>query len=159
MKSVYLCGSMSGLRNFGAGWRKKVQSWLETRGEKVFNPVVEEGDKPNPDWESLDQSFQEAIIKKDLNQVINFTKYIICYYTQPSTGTVSELSAAFYNNIPCYFVKAATLKGWPRTVSKAATSRVFKTFNELFKFLGYTYYSDHVSHHTEITKRSKGKKI
>lgn len=144
MKSVYLAGSMSGLKNFGAGWRREIQKWLEAQGEKVFNPVLEEGDKPNPDWESLDQGFQEAIIKKDLNQVINFTKYIICYYTQPSTGTVTELGSAFYHGIPILFVSSGAIQGWPGSISRASSSKVFKSFKALKSYLSKTIYKSKI---------------
>ena len=139
-KSVYLAGSMSDLPNMGAGWRSKIQRWLEEHGVNVFNPCNEEGNKgATPNWESLDQRTQEAIIRMDLAQVCEFSDYIICYYTQASQGTTTELGSAFYHNVPVYFVTKKKLNKWNGTVSRTKGNKVFSNFKQLKQFLKRKY--------------------
>ncbi len=147
-KSVYLAGSMSGLKSLGAIWRKQIQVWLEKRGFRVFNPCIEElkhrdqyglKDIPLSDWEALPQPLQEEIIKKDLAQVIYSTCFVICYFTRYSSGTVSELSTTLLKNVPVYIVSPRKLKGWPGTVSRCEGNKRFKDFASLKRFLAVKY--------------------
>lgn len=147
-KSIYLCGSMSGMKSLGAGWRKDLQPWLEKKGLKVFNPCKEElkmrdkyklKDLPLHDWEKLPQILQEEIMEKDLEQIWFRTRFVVCYFTKYSTGTVSELSYALLKNIPVYFVTNRRLKGWPGTVARKEGNKRFRTFAELKRFLTVKY--------------------
>lgn len=147
-KSVYLAGSMIAQKRYGHVWRKQIQKWLEKNGFKVFNPCNEEmvvrkkydlKDLPIHEWDKLPQPLQEEIIKKDLDQVGLKTRFVICYFTQYSTGTVSELSHALKHNVPVYFVTKLKLKGWPGTVSRADGNRRFKNFSDLKRFLKAKY--------------------
>ena len=142
-KSIYLCGSMSGLKDRGAGWRKKITKWLVKHGESVYDPCVEELDelkkhgvkkKDYGHWENFPQELQEKIIRTDLEQIRN-SKYVICYYTGPSTGTVSELTYAFVNNIPIYFVSTFAAIGWPETLMFSSQNQLFYGFKYLKFFL------------------------
>jgi nucleoside 2-deoxyribosyltransferase len=134
---------MSGLKNFGAGWRKNVRTFLEKVGHSGYDPCLEERHehiKYNiakdqiSNWEALPQELQEEIIEKDLD-AINESDALICYFTRYSTGTISELTYALYQNLPVYFVTRKKLIGWVGTVSRAYPNKKFKTFKELKHFL------------------------
>lgn len=142
-KSIYLCGSMSGLKDRGSGWRKKITKWLVKHGESVYDPCVEELDelknygvkkKDRANWEAFPQELQEKIIRSDLEAISN-CKYVICYYTGPSTGTVSELTYAFIKNIPIYFVSELAAIGWPETIMFSSQNKLFYSFEYLKFFL------------------------
>lgn len=143
---TYLCGSMSGLNDQGAGWRKKISKWLDKQGIHSYDPCKEESEehdqydtKNKSNWESFPQPLQEKIIIKDLDQIKHKTDFITCYFTKYSTGTVSELTFAFYNDIPVYIVTDVPLVGWPQTVARAYNNRVFNNFSDYKKFIRNTY--------------------
>lgn len=148
-KSVYLCGSMSNLKTYGTGWRKKLKKWFDERRVLAYDPCTEETKEhkkydlaktPKHCWEKLPHPLQEEIIVKDFRQIEEKTKYVVCFFTRFSTGTVSELSLALYRNLPVYFVTSRSLKGWPYTVSKKDGNKVFKTFDDLKRFLTVKYH-------------------
>lgn len=146
MFKTYLCGSMSGLKDQGSGWRKKLGKWLDKHNIKAYDPCKEElGDhtryeiKDKSNWESFPQDLQETIMEKDLTQIKYFSDFVVCYFTRYSTGTVSELAFAYYHGIPVYFVTDLSLRGWPLTVSRGVRNRVFNNFNDLKKFIRNTY--------------------
>lgn len=143
MKRVYLAGSMVGLKGFGIGWRKDIQKWLSKYGVKVFNPCNEEvvlhkkfkvKNCAKEDWERLPQELQEKIIEQDLSQVFS-SKYVICYFTKYSTGTVTELGYAYINEIPIYAVSGRRVKKWPGTILRNRRNRCFKDWESLKRFL------------------------
>lgn len=146
-KSVYLCGSMSDLKGYGESWRKVVERWLDARGVESFNPCVMEKTwstafdikEPAYKWDAMPQEFQEYTIKRDLCQIREHTSFIICYFTQYSTGTVSELTYAFELGIPIYVVTKRNIQKWPGTCVRATGNKVFKTWEELFRFLTLKY--------------------
>jgi len=143
---AYLCGSMTGLKDQGAGWRKKITKWLVKQGYKVYDPCVKElgalktngvTRKNYARWEYFPQKLQEHIIRTDLRAILT-SELIICYYTRPSTGTVSELTWAFYHNIPIYFVLTGSyVEGWPLTI--ANRNKVFSGFADLKDFMKEKY--------------------
>ena len=146
MFKTYLCGSMSGLKDQGAGWRKKISKWLDKHNIYSYDPCKEEGleharydIKDKSDWESFPQCLQEEILIKDLYQIKYKTDFVTCYFTRYSAGTVSELTFAFYNDIPVYIVTDVPLVGWPRTVARAYNNRLFNNFNDYKKFIRNTY--------------------
>ncbi len=143
-KSVYLAGTMSNLKGFGIGWRKKIKKWLTKRDILVFDPCDEEANehigfkitkKNRAKWETFPQQLQEQIMLKDLEEIELGTRFIICFFTKYSTGTVSELAHAFYYRIPVYMVTNRKLLGWPGTVAHAAGNKVFKSFKALKRWL------------------------
>lgn len=143
---TYLCGSMSGLKDQGAGWRKKIRKWLDKHNIKAYDPCKEESEEHDQhditnksDWESFPQSLQEKIIIKDLAQIHYCSDFVICYFTKYSTGTVSELTFAYYHDIPVYMVTDIPLVGWPLTIARAESNRVFNNFKDLKKFIKETY--------------------
>lgn len=147
-KKIYLCGSMTGLKHGGAGWRKSFSRWLSQRGQDCYNPCTAEAEIAKLygvksisswDWNKLPQPMQEDIIRKDLNQIRYGTKYVICYFTKYSTGTVSELTWAHYFGIPIYTVTQHSLRGWPATATKTNGNAVFNNFDKLKRFLIYKY--------------------
>ncbi len=149
-KTIYLCGSMSHLKGFGLEWRKNITQWFATRGAKCYDPCIEETDEhkaynipkdKRQCWEEFPQELQEAILRKDLEQIEHHTSYIVCFFTRFSTGTVSELAFALYHNIPVYFVTTRRLVGWPFTVAHAAGNKIFRNFKALKKYLARTRYA------------------
>ena len=77
--TIYLAGTMTAQKNYGAPWRRKLGKWLVSHGQKIYDPCVEEVGEAQPNWELINQYDQEAIVHKDLNQIRYNTKYIICY--------------------------------------------------------------------------------
>ncbi len=139
---------MSNLKGFGMGWRRKIKNWLQERGEKAYDPCCEETkehkeygitNRKKHKWETFPQRLQEDILAKDLHQIEEATKYVVCFFTRYSTGTVSELSHAFYHKIPVYIISTRRLVGWVSTVAHAQGNRLFKTFEELHNFLKRKY--------------------
>ena len=137
---------MSGLKDQGAGWRKKLRNWLDKQGINSYDPCIEEMEEYNDyaitdpsNWESLPQQLQETIIDKDLEEIKYRTDFIICYFTRYSTGTVSELTFAHYHQIPILMVSDVPLVGWPLTISRSKLNKVFYNFNALKKFIKETY--------------------
>lgn len=162
-KTIYLCGSMSHLKGFGMGWRRKIKKWLADRGEKCYDPCTEEvtdhyeygiKDSQKQNWEMFPQPLQEEIMCKDLDQVGKHSKYLVCFFTRYSTGTVSELSHAFYCKVPVYIVTTRKLIGWVGTVAHADGNRVFRTFDDLKKFLASKF---KLKRCKNVNRRSKAK--
>src|SRR3990170_3350605 len=147
-KSVYLCGSKSNLRNYGMGWRKQIKAWLHKRGVKAYDPCIEETKEhrqydlkkvPKHRWEKFPQPLQEKIRDKDLRQICHNTNFVVCFFTRYSTGTITELGVAGWKRIPTYIVTARRLVGWPATTADQEGNKVFRTFDELKRFLVVKY--------------------
>ena len=146
MFKTYLCGSMSGLKDQGAGWRKKISKWLDKHNIDSYDPCKEElGEhyeydiKDKSNWESFPQCLQEKIIEKDLTEIKYNSDFIICYFTKYSAGTVSELTFAYYHEIPVYIVTDIPLMGWPLTIARAKNNRIFSNFKALKKHIRRLY--------------------
>lgn len=147
-RSVYLCGSMSNLKSFGMGWRRKIKEYLDNHGISCYDPCVEEMDDhikhgvksdEKHKWEKIPQALQEKILCKDMDQVANRSKFLICYFTRYSTGTISELSLALFSSVPTYIVTTRKLIGWVSTVAHAKGNKIFRNFEELKGFLRRKY--------------------
>jgi nucleoside 2-deoxyribosyltransferase len=147
MKKIYLAGTMSSQKNFGEEWRSNLVKWFSKYGRHCFNPCTEEikfhkhykiKAQNKQDWEKLPQILQEKIIKADLKQ-IKKSKYVICYFTKYSTGTVSEITFAYFLNIPIYFVASRSMKKWPGTVARSKRNKVFNDFESLKRYLAIKY--------------------
>ena len=145
---AYLCGSMTGLKDQGAGWRKKLRKWLDKHGIESYDPCKEEtgehkqygiSRKHKADWEMFPQALQERIIVKDLSEIQGKADFLLCHFTKYSTGTVSELTFAYYLGIPTYIVSDIPLVGWPGTIARAPENALFETFDELKTFLKEKY--------------------
>lgn len=147
-KKPYLCGTMIGKADNGAGWRKSMRRWFTQYGVSAYDPCIEESsvgkiydikDVGKTPWENLPQPLQEAIVKKDIRQIRYGTSCVVCYFTKYSTGTVSELTAALCANIPVFIVTSRRLCGWPGTTANCDGNRVFSSFETLKRFLVYKY--------------------
>ena len=146
-KSVYLAGSMSGQKNYGRAWRKGFQKWLEERKVAVFNPCQYESGILKKygvradlcKWESLPIQMQLEIIQRDLKQIAESTKFVVCYYTKPSSGTTKEMVHAWMHKIPLYVVSKRRIRGWEGSVVQADNSKVFDDFIGLKNFLAYKF--------------------
>lgn len=130
--SIYLCGTMSHLKDYGSRWREDISKFLVSLGDQVYNPCIEEGG--TPEWEKLPQAEQERIINKDLDEIFYNTKAIVCYFTKYSTGTVSELTFAYYFNIPIYLISKEKPEKWPGTIINSAGNKWFATMDDFKKW-------------------------
>lgn len=154
LKSVYLAGTMSNQKNYGQEWRRKTQKWLEDRGLLVFNPCRTEAKMSKKydvrvnlyNWEGLPQPMQEEIIERDLQQIEHRTKFMIVYYTKPSSGTTKEMVTAWRNKIPMFVVTSRRVRGWEGTAARAVTSKLFKTWEDLYNHLSYSLKLRKLSH-------------
>ncbi len=145
---------MSHLKGLGAEWRRELTNWFSKYNLRVYDPCKEEANGTLINqikksewhkWDKLPQEIQESIITKDLNQINFNTNFIICYFTRYSTGTVSELTFAFYRKIPIYFVTNRRLIGWPGTIAKSEGNKIFNNFDQLKRFLTDSIISDKVA--------------
>ncbi len=165
-KTIYLCGSMSGLKGYGAGWRKRLTKWLALYGLKVYDPCVEETavakeytipKSHRQHWEKFPQPLQEEIMKTDMRQVRRKSSFVICFFTRYSTGTVSEITEAGCYDVPTYIVTNRKLVGWPGTVSRMDGNHVFKSFDKLMQFLVFKYKLKKVKHAISSTHSSRSR--
>lgn len=147
IKTVYLAGTMAGLKDLGASWRSELKPQLSTFKIDSFSPPENESFivtkyKCNPyDLNSNPQKYSDKlrkeiftdIIKLDLEFIRDKSDAIVCYYTKPSIGTCSELTWAKMLGIPVYLVNGSgeRLPGWVL----ACVTKEFKTFNALKCFL------------------------
>ncbi len=147
IKTVYLAGTMAGLKDLGAGWRSTEKAKLSAMGIDSFSPPENESfivDKYkcdpydlNTNWNKYSDKLRKEIftdiIKLDLEFIRDKSDAIVCYYTKPSTGTVSELTWAHMLGIPNYVVNGSgeRLPGWVL----ACVTKEFKTFDALNRFL------------------------
>lgn len=148
MKSVYLCGSMSGLKSFGAAWRADMVKWFAQYGIKCYNPCTEEiklhkrykvPPAAKQHWDKLPQILQEKIIKQDASQVRK-SKYLVCYFTKYSSGTSFEVVYAALLGIPVYFITPLrNIRKWPGTIARMERNKYFNNFQQLKQFLVYKY--------------------
>jgi hypothetical protein len=146
-KSIYLCGSMTNLADFGTGWRKDITRFLNRHfpHTPIFDPSREEGTlhqkagitkKDRANWNKFPFEIQDIILRKDMKQVLNKTLYVLCNFTRHSTGTVSELVSAYFHKIPIVLVGKGPFKGWVRTIMLAGKNprvknvRYFKTMED-----------------------------
>lgn len=143
-KIPYLAGTMTGLKSYGIAWRRQIKIWLKERGVECYDPCTEETSEhkkydlkriPKHKWEKFPQPLQEEIRDKDLNQICRDTSYIICFFTKYSTGTITELGLAGWKRIPVYMVTTRKVMGWPGTTMGQEGNRIFRTFEELKRFL------------------------
>jgi hypothetical protein len=80
--------------------------------------------------------YMRQIIHYDINLIETDVDYVICYWTEGASkgaGTHSELTAAFRKHIPVFTVvqKGVDFPGW----LEGCSTRVFDSFEELYKFL------------------------
>lgn len=150
---AYLSGAMEQAADEGALWREEIARWLKTElGHDVIDPVVSSQllvekyeAQDYRDWKFSDiQRFVEFIRKAidlDLDNVINNSDYIICFWNEDvmkGGGTHGEVTMAYYNNIPVYLVNQVPieeLSGW----IMACSTQIFNQFSELKSYLLETY--------------------
>jgi hypothetical protein len=151
---AYLSGGMEHARNFGSGWRLRLQEWIEAElGHRVFNPstVSEQYLKkhsPGVSQKRLKRTnlkeFQRLVstlMRLDCEEIAKRTDYVVCLWdesAQKGAGTKGELTMAKYFGKPVYVVTAmepAEIPGW----ILACTTRLFSDFEELKVFLKRRY--------------------
>lgn len=150
---AYLSGAMEQAADEGALWREEIARWLKTElGHDVIDPVVSSQllvekyeAQDYRDWKFSDiQRFVEFIRKAidlDLDNVINNSDYIICFWNEDvmkGGGTHGEVTIAYYKNIPVYLVNQVPieeLSGW----IMACSTQIFNQFSELKSYLLETY--------------------
>jgi hypothetical protein len=151
---AYLSGGMEHARNFGSGWRLRLQKWIEVElGHKVFNPSIVSKQYLKKHFPGISQKrlkrtnlkeFQRlvsALMRLDCQEIANRTDYVVCLWdesAQKGAGTKGELTLAKYFGKPVYVVTAmrpAEIPGW----ILACTTRLFSDFDELTVFLKRKY--------------------
>ncbi|MBX7245676.1 MAG: hypothetical protein K1X53_09255 [Candidatus Sumerlaeaceae bacterium] len=148
-KHVYLAGAIEYAPDGGKGWRKRVEAFITTHlGLRVFNPCINEVAILTPEenqhfrrWKSEDRprflNPIRRIIDHDLDQVLNLTHFIVCYWDEHAirgAGTAGELTLAYRFGIPSYVVlgmPAAQVSSW----TLGCATEVFGSFDELEAFL------------------------
>ena len=145
---------MEHAKNFGAGWRRELQRWLESElGQKVFNPAEVSKKYLRRHYPGMNQSrlkrtdlktfhkLVSALMQLDCREIAMRTDYVICLWDQSAqkgAGTKGELTMAKYFGKPVYMVtKMNTVKipGWVL----ACTTMIFRNFDEMKTFLGEKY--------------------
>lgn len=156
MKSVrvYLSGGMEHARNFGAGWRWRLQKWVEEElGHAVFNPAAVSEKYLRRYYPGVSQKrlkrtdlkrFQRLVstlMQLDCREIALRTDYVICLWdesAQKGAGTKGELTMAKYFGKPVYLVTTmgpSDIPGW----ILACTTKLFDDFDELKAFLKSRY--------------------
>jgi hypothetical protein len=145
---------MEHARDFGSGWRLRLQKWIEVElGHRVFNPstVSEQYLKkhsPGISQKRLKRTnlkkFQQLVstlMQLDCEEIARRTDYVVCLWdesAQKGAGTKGELTMAKYFGRPVYVVtamKPTEIPGW----ILACTTRLFSDFEELKVFLKRKY--------------------
>jgi hypothetical protein len=143
--------------NEGADWRLEIQAWLHQElGHSVFNPAVESAKfrarrLHGEDFRALKHENPEKftrlvrlLIDKDLGAIARGTDYLICLWDQHArkgAGTIGELTMARSRRIPVYLVTRTSPKNIPGWIM-GCTTRRFRTFSELKKFLIRKYHTE-----------------
>jgi hypothetical protein len=147
---VYLSGGMEHARDFGAGWRKELQRWLETElGQKVFNPAEVSREYLRRHYPGMNQNRMKrtdmkkfkrlvsALMRLDCREIATRSDYVICFWdrsAQQGAGTKGELTMAKYFGKPVYMVTKmdpVDIPGWVL----ACTTMMFKNFDDVKMFL------------------------
>lgn len=136
--------------NYGADWRKEMESWLRKElGHKCFNPVRAseqflKTEHPGVDFRKAKSDdfakhrrISSEIVRLDSNEIILHSDYVICYYdesAQRGAGTKGELTVAALFEKPVYFVRGMETADIPSWVIGCATEW-FDDFDGLKLFL------------------------
>jgi hypothetical protein len=151
--NVYLAGAIEYAPDGGEEWRQKLGDFLINElGHSLFDPTSEEWDLLTDDekanfrkWKSSDiERFRPVIhriINHDLNNLMNHTSYVVCYwdkYVTQGGGTHGEMTIAYLHDIPVYMVL-----GLPQSEVSSwilgCTTEIFPDFESLKKFLKEKY--------------------
>lgn len=151
---AYLSGGMEHARNAGAGWRSRLQRWIQKElGHQVFNPSAVSDRYLKKHFPGVSQKrlkrtdlrkFQKlvsALLMLDCREIAHRTDYVVCLWdesAQKGAGTKGELTMAKYFGKPVYLVtsmKPADIPGW----IIACATRLFVNFDELKVFLKRKY--------------------
>ncbi len=145
---------MEHARNLGAGWRARLQRWIEDElGHKVFNPAVISERYLRKHYPGISQKklkradperykrLVSTLLMLDCREIANRTDYVICLWdesAQKGAGTKGELTLAKYFDKPVYLVtsmKPPDIPGW----ILACTTDFFSDFEGLKTFLRIRY--------------------
>jgi hypothetical protein len=142
-------------RREGADWRLEMESWWwKTLSHSAFNPTraseafLRKRGYRKMSFRSLkSRNLQEymrivsAIVDRDSREIINNSSYVICKWDRSAergAGTKGEVTLAKYVRKPVYLVTRIHEESIPGWVL-GCTTKVFRSFRELKKFLETTF--------------------
>jgi hypothetical protein len=147
---AYLSGGMEYSSGEGIGWRRELQSWLESELQHgVFNPNVESDryfnlHHPGIDFRKLkfdNTALYTEIIRHlveiDCREIADNSDYIVCFWDEGAArgaGTKGELTMAKFFNKPVYLVTSFPRHDIPGWVL-GCTTHFFADFGSLKEFL------------------------
>jgi hypothetical protein len=149
-RRAYLSGGMEYADGEGAGWRGRLQTWIEgSLDHSVFNPNTE-SDRffasryPGVDFRKLKADSigdYAAIVRQlvdiDSKEIAERSDYVVCYWDEGAAkgaGTKGELTIARFFQKPVYLVTSFAHRDIPGWVL-GCTTRIFADFEELKRFL------------------------
>jgi len=120
---VYLAGPMEFTEDFGAGWRKDVQSYLEglSHIRRVINPVLEESNvlPCPPELKENDpdeyRRRMRIIIEKDIDFVLGADVFVCKYEGEIISGSPAEATYAYRNGLKTILISSLSrtkIPGW-----------------------------------------------
>jgi hypothetical protein len=145
---AYLSGAMEGAPDHGRAWRQQVKEFLHNElGHQVFDPtdninrVLSPEEKDHfREWKISDPDkfypVIHRIIDRDLEALLTKSDYVICFWDEHvcrGAGTAGEITLAYHNKIPVYFITELPL-GDISSWAVGCASRVFSSFNLFFDF-------------------------
>jgi hypothetical protein len=145
---------MEHARNAGAGWRGRLQRWIERElGHDVFNPACVSEKFISRFYPGVSQKrlkrydlkryqrLVSTLLQIDCREIALKSDYLICLWdesAQKGAGTKGELTMAKYFGKPVYLVttmKPLDIPGWIH----ACTTKRFETFEGLKSYLQSQY--------------------
>lgn len=153
--NVYLAGAIEYAPDGGKKWRSELGHFLINElGHDLFDPTSEEWDllddeekKFFREWKTTNlprfQLIMRRVIEHDLNNLLNRTNYVICYWddhVRSGGGTHGEMTLAYMNQIPVYMVHDMPLEKMSSWIIGCATE-LFPDFESLKTFLRGKYKS------------------
>jgi len=132
MTKIYLAGKIGGQRKLAENWRRCL---IEKYGKRYtfLNPLERDNGR-----ESTPEEFQTKVDgdKKEIEQ----SKIVVVYINEgPSWGTAMEIMYAFIKRKAIFVVSREKQKS-PWVLCHV--TKIFKTFNECFKFIDEFYGGD-----------------
>ena len=149
MKHVYLAGAIEFAPDGGKAWRRDMAGFISGQlGLPVFDPchnevaIMSEEEKTGfRKWKESDRprflQVVRRIINHDLDNVLNHTEFIVCYWDRHvagGAGTAGELTLAYRHGIPVYLVLGMPLARVSSWAAGCATE-IFVSFDDLKRYL------------------------
>ncbi len=146
---AYLSGAMEGSPDLGRKWRTNIRKFLEGElGHRVFDPTQNLHHLLTPEerqhfrhWKLKERDkfcpVIRRIIDHDLDVLLTETDYVICYwdeYVCRGAGTAAEITLAYKEGIPVYFITPlplAEVSSW----AVGCATELFTSFRQFYRFM------------------------